>query len=58
MHWNQRSGELTYLSDTNDPSLRTLIELLLQSDDSTALDANILRLTNDFVPYHAKAVRQ
>jgi len=58
MHWNQRSGALTYLSDTNDPSLRTLIELLLQSDDSTALDANILRLTNDFVPYHAKAVRQ
>ena len=58
MHWNQRSGALAYLSDTNDPSLRTLIELLLQSGDSTALDANILRLTNDFVPYHAKAVRE
>jgi hypothetical protein len=58
MHWDQRSGALTYLTDANDPSLRTLIELLLQSSDSTALDANILRLTNDFVPYHARAVRQ
>ena len=58
MHWDQRSGALTYLSDANDPALRTLIELLLQSDDSTALDANILRLTNEFVLYHARAVRQ
>ena len=58
MHWDQRSGALTYLTDTNDPSLRTLIELLLESDDSTSLNANISRLTNDFVPYHARAVRQ
>jgi hypothetical protein len=58
MHWDQRSGALTYLSDANDPSLRTLIELLLESGDPTALDVNILRLTNDFVPYHALAVRE
>ena len=58
MHWDQRSGALTYLTDTNDPSLRTLIELLLESDNSTSLNANISRLTNDFVPYHARAVRQ
>ena len=58
MHWDQPSGALTYLSDAHDPSLRTLIVLLLESGDFTALDANILRLTNDFVPYHARAVRQ
>jgi hypothetical protein len=57
MYWHPVTGQLTRLSDADDPSLRSVIGQFLQTGTRAALDANITRLLNEFVALHGAALR-
>jgi hypothetical protein len=58
LSWNAETGALTRLSDDADPGLKPLITLLEGSGDWVALETNIDKLVEDYVPFHGAAVRE
>ena len=52
MYWDPVTGNLFRASDREDPSLRTVMMLLLETGDRVALDANIRRLLANLVSLH------
>ena len=58
LSWNDDSGALTHLSDAADPGLKALLTLLEGSGDRVALETNVDKLVQDYVPFHAAAVRE
>ena len=49
VYWNPRTGRMSRVSDRDDPQLRTLVSLLLDTRNREALDSVIRGLLNDYV---------
>ena len=49
LYWNARSGHMSRVSDRDDPQLRTLVSLLLDTRDRASLDSVIQGLLRDYV---------
>ena len=49
MYWDGRTGRLSRVSDTDDPQLRTLISLIVETDSRETLDSAIRGLLKNFV---------
>ena len=49
MYWDGRTGRLSRVSDTDDPQLRTLIALIVETDSRETLDSAIRGLLKNFV---------
>lgn len=52
LYWNPATGRMSRVSDRDDPQLRTLVALLLETRSSEALDSVIRGLLNDYVALH------
>lgn len=50
--WSGQAGRLVRLSEQDEPALRGLMALLLDTPDPARLDANIERLLDEFVALH------
>jgi hypothetical protein len=49
MYWDGRTGRLSRVSDNDDPQLRTLISLIVETDSRETLDSAIRGLLKNFV---------
>ncbi len=49
MYWDGRTGRLSRVSDSDDPQLRTLISLIVETDSRETLDSSIRGLLKNFV---------
>jgi hypothetical protein len=49
MYWDGRTGRLSRVADKDDPQLRTLISLILETDSRETLDSAIRGLLRNFV---------
>jgi len=49
LYWNPMTGKMSRVSDGDDPQLRTLAALLLETDSRETLDSAIRGLMNDYV---------
>lgn len=49
LYWNPATGRMSRVSDRDDPQLRTLVSLLLETNNREALDSVIRGLLNDYV---------
>jgi hypothetical protein len=49
LYWNPMTGRMSRVSDRDDPQLRTLAALLLQTDSRETLDSAIRGLMNNYV---------
>jgi hypothetical protein len=49
LRWDPTTGTLSRLSDRQDPFLRTLVDLLLETKDLSSLDRLMLDISNKFV---------
>jgi hypothetical protein len=49
LYWNPRTGRMSRVSDRDDPQLRTLASLLLETKSREALDSVIRGMLNDYV---------
>jgi hypothetical protein len=49
LYWNPSTGRMSRVSDHDDPQLRTLVSLLLETSSREALDSVIRGLLNDYV---------
>jgi hypothetical protein len=49
LYWNPMTGRMSRVSDRDDPQLRTVASLLLETDSRETLDSAIRGLMNDYV---------
>jgi hypothetical protein len=49
LYWNSRTGRMSRVSDRDDPQLRTLVSLLMETESRESLDSVIRGLLNDYV---------
>ena len=49
LYWNPRTGRMSRVSDRDDPQLRTLASLLMETESRESLDSVIRGLLNDYV---------
>ncbi len=49
LYWDARSGRMSRVSDHDDPQLRTLASLLIETRDRASLDSQIQGLLRDYV---------
>lgn len=49
VYWNPRTGRMSRVSDRDDPQLRTLVSLLMETKSRESLDSVIRGLLNDYV---------
>ena len=49
VYWNPRTGRMSRVSDRDDPQLRTLASLLMETESRESLDSVIRGLLNDYV---------
>jgi hypothetical protein len=49
LYWDARTGRMSRISDRDDPQLRTLASLLIQTRDRASLDSQIQGLLRDYV---------
>jgi len=49
LYWDARTGRMSRISDRDDPQLRTLASLLIQTKDRASLDSQIQGLLRDYV---------
>jgi hypothetical protein len=49
LYWNPRTGRMSRVSDRADPQLRTLVSLLMETENRESLDSVIRGLLNDYV---------
>jgi hypothetical protein len=49
LYWNPSTGRMSRVSDRDDPQLRTLVSLLLETNSREALDSVLRGLLNDYV---------
>lgn len=49
MYWDGRTGRLSRVSDSDDPQIRTLISLIVETDSRETLDSSIRGLLKNFV---------
>jgi hypothetical protein len=54
LYWEPKTGALSRLSDVDDPQVRTLMKLLLDTAGQEALDANITRVLTELVSLRAR----
>ena len=52
MSWDPRTGQLFRVTESEDPSLRTLMRLLASTGDQVALDGTIDRVIRDVIALH------
>lgn len=52
LYWNPRTGSLSRVRESDDPSLRTLVRLLADTGSRSALDSSINRILADVVAVH------
>jgi hypothetical protein len=48
LHWDQETGQLSRLSDTDDPFLRSLVLMLLETREIASLDRIMLDITSRY----------
>jgi len=49
LYWDARTGRMSRVSDHDDPQLRTLVSLLIETKDRATLDSQIQGMLRDFV---------
>ena len=49
LYWDMRTGRMSRISDSDDPQLRTLASLLIETRDRASLDSQIQGLLRDYV---------
>jgi hypothetical protein len=49
LYWDPRTGRMSRVSDRDDPQLRTLVSLLIETRDRASLDSQIQGLLRDYV---------
>jgi len=49
LYWDTRTGRMSRVSDDDDPQLRTLVSLLIETKDRASLDAQIQGMLRDYV---------
>jgi hypothetical protein len=49
LYWDARTGRMSRISDRDDPQLRTLASLLIETHDRVSLDSQIQGLLRDYV---------
>jgi hypothetical protein len=49
LYWDMRTGRMSRVSDHDDPQLRTLVALLIETKDRVSLDSQIQGMLRDYV---------